>query len=140
MKTTLRYLSVTAHDTWHQQVDDQLRRLHRLTPITAADVVLEHLTDTTAPYHVQVRLEVPAQAVHPKATRRAQQAALLMHGPVLQSEAQDSTLEAALLKATEYLAHQIEAKQLRRLARGKSRLQLSAMSGRWTHAQTGHRP
>ena len=49
------------------------------------------------------------------------------------------TLEAALLKATQDLEHQVQARQLRRLERGKSQLQLSAISGRWTHAQAGQR-
>jgi hypothetical protein len=42
MKTTLRYLSLKAQATWHRQVEEQLQHLHSLTPITAAEVVLEH--------------------------------------------------------------------------------------------------
>ena len=51
------------------------------------------------------------------------------------AEARGNTLEAALLKATWDLEHQVQARQLRRLERGKSQLQLSAISGRWTHTQ-----
>lgn len=77
--------------------------------------------------------------MHAKATRHARQAALLIHGPALCAEARDNTLEAALLKATQDLEHQIQVRQLRRLERGKSKLQLSAVSSRWTNAQTGQR-
>jgi len=67
------------------------------------------------------------------------EAALLVHGPALHAEARGSTLEAALLKATRGLEHQVEARRLRHLERGKSQLQLSAISGRWTHPQAGRR-
>jgi hypothetical protein len=40
-----------------------------------------------------------------------------------------------LLKATQDLEHQIQAHKLRRLQRGKSQLQLSAFSSRWTNVQ-----
>jgi len=42
MKTTLHYLSLNAQAAWHRQVDEQLEHLHRMTAITAAEVVLEH--------------------------------------------------------------------------------------------------
>src|SRR5579862_2427930 len=139
MKTTLRYLSLNAQATWHRQVEEQLKHLHGLTPITAAEVVLEHQDETQPPFRVQVRLEVPGPGSHPKATHHTRQGALLVHGPALHSEARDSTLEAALLKATRDLEHQVKARNLRRLGRGKSQLQLSAVSGRWNHSQGGRR-
>jgi hypothetical protein len=37
------------------------------------------------------------------------------------------------------LEHQVQARQLRRMERGKSKLQLSATSGRWTRNQAGRR-
>ena len=139
MKTTLRYLSLNAQATWHRQVEAQLRHLHSLTAITSAEVVLEHQREAKPAFRVQVRLEGPGPGLHPKATRRTRQVALLIHGPALHSEARDNTLEAALLKATRDLEHQVQAHKLRRLERGKSKLQLSAISGRWTHAQAGKR-
>ena len=139
MKTTLRYLSLKAQATWHRQVEEQLKHLHRLTAITAADVVLEHRREARPAFRVQVRLEAPGPGPHAKVTRHTRQAALLIHGPALHAEARDNTLEAALLKATQDLEHQVQSRQLRRLERGKSRLQLSAISSRWTHAQAGHR-
>ena len=139
MKTTLRYLSLNAQATWHRQVDEQLKHLNSLTAITAAEVVLEHQREAKPAFHVQVRLEVPGPGMHPKATRHTRQAALLIHGPALHAEARDNTLEAALLKATQDLEHQVQARQLRRMERGKSKLQLNAISGRWNHARAGQR-
>ena len=139
MKTTLRYLSLNAQAAWHRQVEEQLRHLHSLTAITAADVVLEHQREAKPAFRVQVRLEVPGPGLHTEATRHTRQTALLIHGPALRAEARDNTLEAALLKATQDLEHQVQARQLRRLERGKSKLQLSAVSSRWTNVQGGQR-
>jgi ribosome-associated translation inhibitor RaiA len=139
MKTILRYLSLNAQANWHRQVDEQLKHLNSLTAITAAEVVFEHQREAKPAFHVQVRLEVPGPGMHPKATRHTRQAALLIHGPALHAEARDNTLEAALLKATRDLEHQVQVRQLRRMERGKSKLQLSAISGRCTHAWAGQR-
>lgn len=139
MKTTLRYLSLNAQATWHRQVEEQLNHLHSLTAITAAEVVLEHQDEAKPPFRVQVRLDVPGPGLHAKATRHTRQAALLIHGPALHAEARDNTLEAALLKTTRDLEHQVQARKLRRLKQGKSQLQLSAVSGRWAHAQAGQK-
>jgi ribosome-associated translation inhibitor RaiA len=139
MKTTLRYLSLNAQVAWHRQVEEQLKHLHSLTAITSADVVLEHQREAKPAFRVQVRLEVPGPVPHAKATRHTRQGARLIHGRALHAEASDNTLEAALLKATRDLEHQVQARELRRLERGKSKLQLSATSSRWTCAQPGHR-
>jgi len=137
MKTTLRYLSLNAQATWHREVDEQLQHLCGLTAITAAEVILEHQREAKPAFRVQVRLEMPGPGLHAQATRHTRQAALLIHGPALHAEARDNTLEAALLKATQALEHQVQARQLRRRERGKSNLQLSAISGRWAHVQGG---
>ena len=139
MKTTLRYLNLNAQATWHRQVEQQLEHLHGLTAITTADVVLEHQRDAKPAFRVQVRLEVPGPGLHAKATRHTRQGALLIHGPALHADATDNTLEAALLKATRDLEHQVQARQLRRAERGKSKLQLSAVSSRWTNARASQR-
>jgi ribosome-associated translation inhibitor RaiA len=139
MKTTLHYLSLNAQATWHRQVEEQLQHLHGLTPITAADVVLEHQREGKPAFRVQVRLEVPGPGAHAEATRHTREGALRIHGPALHAEARGSTLEAALLSATRDLEHQVHARQLRRRERGKSQLQLSAISGRWSHAQAGRK-
>jgi ribosome-associated translation inhibitor RaiA len=139
MKTILRYLSLNAQATWHRQVEEQLKHLHSLTAITSADVVLEHQRAAKPAFRVQIRLEVPGPVTHAKATHHTRQVELLLHGPALHAEARDNTLEAALLKATQDLEHQVQTRKLRRLERGKSRLQLSAISSRWTNAQAGQR-
>jgi hypothetical protein len=139
MKTTLRYVSLNAQATWHRQVEEQLQYLHSLAAITGAEVVLEHQRGVKPAFRVQVRLEVPGPGVHALATRHTRQGARRIHGPALHAEARDHTLEAALLKATQDLERQVLARELRRLGRGKSKLQLSAVSGRWTHAQAAGR-
>ena len=139
MKTTLRYLNLNAKATWRRQVEEQLKHLHSLTAISAAEVVLEHQRDARPAFRVQVRLEVPGPGMHAQATQHTRQAALLIHGPALHATARDNTLEAALLKATQNLEHQVQARHLRRMERGKSKLQLGAISGRWTHVQAGRR-
>jgi len=139
MKTTLRYLSLNARAAWHRQVEEQLQHLHGLTPITAAKVVLEHQREAKPAFRVHVELEVPGPGAHAQANRHTRQGVRLLHGPALHAAARDHTLEAALLKATRDLEQQVQARQLRRLKRGKSQLQLSTISGRWAHAQAGPR-
>ena len=139
MKTAVRYLSLNAQATWHRQVEEQLKHLLSLTAITSAEVVLEHQREAKPAFRVQVRLEVPGPGAHVKATRHMRESALLIHGPAVHAEARDHTIEAALLKATQDLEHQVQARKLRRLNRGKSKLQLSAVSSRWTNAQGGQR-
>ena len=140
MKTTLRYVHLNVDAAWHLQLEKQLRRLHGLTPITSAEVVLEHLRNAHPAFRVAVQLEVPGPGEHPNIPRRTREKSQQLHGPALRAEGRDNTLEAALLKATGELEHQVEARQLRHSEKRKSRLQLSAISGRWTHAQTGRRP
>src|SRR2546427_13282872 len=93
MKTTLRYLTLNAQATWHRQVEEQLKHLHSLTAITAAEVVLEHQLEARPAFRVQVRLEVPGPGIHAKATRHTRQAALLIHGPALHAAARDNRSE-----------------------------------------------
>jgi ribosome-associated translation inhibitor RaiA len=133
MKPIVHYLRLNAQADWQRHVEEQLGHLQTLTPITAADVVLEHQRENKPGFRVQVRLEVPGPGVHLTASRRTRQAGLLLHGPALHSEGTDSTLEAALHKATQDLERQIQARKLRRLQRGESQLQLSAFSSRWTN-------
>lgn len=139
MKTTIHCLGLNAQATWHRQMEKQLEHLQSLMAITSADVVLEHQREATPAFRVQVRLEIPGPGVHAGATRHARQGALLIHGPALHAEARDHTMEAALLKATLDLGHQVHARQLRRQERGKSKLQLSAVSSRWTNTRSGQR-
>jgi len=139
METTFRYLSLNAQAKWHRQVEEQLKHLHSLTAITSADVVLEHQHEAKPAFRVHIRLEVPGPGTHTKDTRHKRKAIALLHGTALHVEARDNTLEGALLKATRDLEHQVQAHQLRRQERGKSKLQLSAVSSRWINTQAGKR-
>ena len=139
IKTTFRYLSLTAKAVWRRLAKEQLNHLHGILPITAAEVVFEHQKEAKPAFRVQVRLQVPGPGLHAEATRHTRKAALLLHGPALHAEARDNTLEAALLKVTQDLEHQVRASKLRRLDRGKSKLQFSAVSNRRTSAQPGQR-
>src|SRR5437667_12319755 len=103
MKTTLRYLSLNAQATWHRQVEEQLKHLHSLTAITAAEVVLEQQREAKPAFRVQVRLEVPGPGIHAKATRHTRQPAQLIHGPALHAAARDNSIEPALPNATQDL-------------------------------------
>lgn len=135
MKTTLRYHTLNAQTGWHRQVEEQIERLHRLVPITAAEVELEHQQQIKPPFHVQIRLEMPGPRPDAQATRHTREGALRVHGPDLHAEGRDHTLAAALLKAVKNLEHQVQSIQKRRKACGRSKLQLSAVSGRWHHQQ-----
>src|SRR5207247_7764280 len=115
MKTTLRYLTLNAQATWHRQVEEQLKHLHSLTAITAAEVVLEHQLEAKPAFRVQVRLEVPGPGIHAKATRHTRQAALLIHGPVLHAEGRDNTLEAALVTAPQAREDMPKPRPLKRM-------------------------
>ncbi len=117
MKITLRFVGLNPRATWHRLVERQLNYLQSLTAMTAAQAVLVHLRDARPAFRVLVLLEGP--------------------GPDLHAEACDHTLEAALLKATQNLEQQIQARKTRRMERGKSHLQLSPSSSQWTHAWAG---
>jgi hypothetical protein len=139
MKTTVRYRSLNAQATWRRQMKSQLNHLRSLTAIHSAEVVLEHQREAKPAFRVQVRLQVPGPGAHANDTRHKRKAIALLHGTALHTAARDNTLEGALLKATRDLKHQIVAQQIRHMARGRSKLQLSASSSRWTGAQAGSR-
>ena len=91
MKTTLTYTSLNAQVPWPALLAQQLDHWRSLTPITAAEVVLEHQRGDGQAFRVKVRLTVP--------------------GPGLRTAASDSTLEGALLVVTRDLEHQIQARK-----------------------------
>src|SRR6266536_6452527 len=100
MKITLRFVSLNPRATWHRLVERQLNYLQSLTAMTAAQAVLVHLQDARPAFRLLVLLKVP--------------------GPDLHAEACDHTVEAALLKATQNLEHQIQARKTKRMERRKS--------------------
>jgi len=120
MKTTITYTSLNAEVPWPALLAEQLEHWHRLTPITAAEVVLEHQRNDARAFRVKVRLEVA--------------------GPGLRAEASESTLEGALLMATRDLDHQIQARIAKPLGPGKSpRLPSAIPTKRRAPAQGGRR-
>jgi ribosome-associated translation inhibitor RaiA len=139
MKTTLRYRNINAPATWNRKVDEQLNHLDSLTPISFAAVVLERQRDNKPAFRVKVRLEVPGPGFHAGDTRHKHQVLLLLHGRALRAEAIGDTIQAALLKATEYLEHQVKARQLRSMERGKSKLKLGGVNSQWTGTQAGQK-
>ncbi len=118
-KQVLTYNSLDADVPWPALLTQQLDRWHSLTPITAAEVVLEHQRNDARAFRVKVRLALP--------------------GPGLRAEASDSTLEGALLLATRDLEHQIQARQTKPTGPGKNTRQPNATSRRKTHAPAGRR-
>jgi len=59
--------------------------------------------------------------------------------PIASGKVVGNTLHAALLKAAGHLELQVQARQLRRPERGKSKLQPGGVISRWTPAQTGRK-
>jgi ribosome-associated translation inhibitor RaiA len=114
MNATLTYTSLNAQVPWPALLAQQLDLWHSLTPITAAEVVLQHLRGDDQAFRVKVRLDVPVP------------------GPGLRTEARDSTLEGALLMATQDLERQIQTRKTKPLQLGKSTRQPSAISRRGT--------
>lgn len=112
MKTTITYTSLNVEVPWPALLAEQLDRWQSLTPITAAEVILEHQRNDALAFRVKVRLEVL--------------------GPGFRADASDATLEGALLLATRDLDTQIQARKVKSLAPAKSTLQPGAISGRKT--------
>jgi len=119
MKTSLRYLGLNALAAWDRLVQEHLNLLQKLTNIESAQVVLERQREDTPAFRAHMVLVVP--------------------GPDFHADAIDHTLTAALHKVVENLKRQIRARRTKRQVRGKSNLQLGAISRRRSGAFAGHR-
>ena len=108
MKTTLRFMDLNIHNSWHRMLEQHVDHWQRLTAVTATEVVMERQRDGRPAFRVQVRLEVP--------------------GGTLRAEAIARTLKAALVEATQGLERQIQDRQTQRMERRASERQLSAVS------------
>jgi hypothetical protein len=139
MKTNLHYLSRNAQALWHRQTPEQLKHLHSLTTLTAAEVVLEHEPPAQPTFCVRLRQEVRGKGQPASATRETRSATLLLEVPARHAEARDSTFEAALLETARYLERLVQARQLPRLKPGQCKRQPDAVSNRWTQARGGCR-
>jgi ribosomal subunit interface protein len=104
----IRGMDLTAET--RQRLEQALGRMQRLTPVTAAAVVLEYERESAPAFRAFVLLAVP--------------------GPDIHAEARDHTLEAAWLKVTTSLKKQIERRKARLEARMKENGHLRATNGR----------
>ena len=102
MKIQFRIRGLNANASLRVWLEQQLERLHRLIPVSTAEVVLEHQREATPAFRAHVLLAVP--------------------GPDIHAAARDHTLEAAWLKVTKNLRKQIERRKARKEAKLKSSL------------------
>jgi ribosome-associated translation inhibitor RaiA len=89
MSATLTYDSRYKRVSWPPLLARQLGHWHSLTTLTKAQIILEHRRQDAKAYQVEVRLEIPGQA--------------------LRTFVKGSTLEGALFLANQDLENQIQA-------------------------------
>ena len=114
MKIQFRIRGLNANASLRTWLEQQLERLHRLIPVSAAEVVLEHQREATPGFRAQVHLAVP--------------------GPDIHADARDHTLEAVWLKVTKKLRQQIERRKTRQQFRLKGQRQHPLTASRWSGA------
>ncbi|MGZ8937972.1 MAG: HPF/RaiA family ribosome-associated protein [Limisphaerales bacterium] len=90
-------------------LEKQLERLHKLIPVSSADVVLERERDSAPAFRAHVYLAVP--------------------GPDIRATARDHTLEAVWLKVTKNLRQQIARRKSRPHLRLKTQRQRPLTAG-----------
>ena len=103
MKIQYRLRGLSPRAVTDRPMDQHLEHLHRLIPISSAQVVLEHQRNAAPAFSASVDLAVP--------------------GPDIHAAARDHTLEAAVLKVARRLEEQIEARKNRQDLRLKDRPQ-----------------
>jgi len=104
MKIQFRIRGLNANASLRIWVEQQLERLHRLIPVSTAEVVLERHPDNAPGFRALVHLAVP--------------------GPDIHAAARDHTLEAVWIKVMKNLTKQIERRQTKQQARHKTNQQL----------------
>ncbi len=119
MKIQFRIRGLNANTSLRAWLEQQLERLHKLIPVSAAEVVLEQQRDHAPAFRAFVHLAVP--------------------GPDIHAAARDHTLEAVWLKVAKNLRKQIERRQTKQQARHKTNQQLPAPAGRWSGVAAGRR-
>lgn len=97
MKTTVRFLNLEIHNSWHRVVEQHLDHWRRLTAVHATEVVIERQYVGRPAIRVEARLQVAGGSLHAEATARA--------------------LRPALAETTRDLERQIQDRQTRRLDR-----------------------
>ena len=119
MKIQFQIRGLNANANLRGWLEQQLERLHKLIPVSTAEVVLERERDSAPAFRAHVHLAVP--------------------GPDIHAAARDHTLEAAWLKVTKNLRQQIERRKARPQARLKSNRQRPVIASRWSGAMAGQR-
>lgn len=117
MNTQFRIRGLNTSASLRAWLEQQLERLRRLTPVTAAEIVLERQQDSAPAFHAQVHLAVP--------------------GPDIHAEARDHTLAAVWLKVTTALRRQIERRKARQDSRMKGNGQVPARASRLVGSAAG---
>ncbi len=119
MKIQFRIRGLNANASLRAWLEQQLERLHRLIPVSAAEVVLEQQREHAPAFRAHVHLAVP--------------------GPDIRAAARDHTLEAVWLKVTNSLRQQIERRKTRQQLRLKSHRQHPQTANRWSGAVANQR-
>ena len=97
MKTTLRFLDLKIHNSWHRMIEHPVDHWQRLTAVSATEMLMERQPDVRPAFRAQVRLAVSGGTLHVEAIAR--------------------TLKAALTEATRDLERQIQDRRTRRVER-----------------------
>ena len=103
MKIQFRIRGLNANAGLRAWLEQQLERLHKLIPVSTAEVVLEREQDSAPAFRAHVHLAVP--------------------GPDIHAAARDHTLEAVWLKVAKNLRQQIERRKSRQQLRHKGHRQ-----------------
>ncbi len=104
MKIQFRIRGLNANASLRTWLEQQLERLHRLIPVSTAEVVLEQQRDAAPGFRAHVHLAVP--------------------GPDIHAAAQDHTFQAAWIKVMKNLTKQIDRRQTKQQVRHKTNQQL----------------
>jgi len=110
MTIVMRFRGLNARASWRGLVEAQLKRLQSLAAIASAQVTLEWRNQVKPPFRVLTLLEVP--------------------GPDFHAEANDHTVQAALLKVVNNLERQMRLRRNRRTERFKSNPRLGLARAR----------
>ena len=94
-------------------IEQRLKQLDQIMPISTALVVLEHQPNASPPFCASVEMAVP--------------------GPDIHAAARDHTLEAVVLKVVRRLEDQVEARKHHQELRSKSREHSRAGPSQWDH-------
>ncbi len=112
MKIQFRIRGLNANANLRAWLEKQLERLHKLIPVSTAEVVLERQPDNAPAFRAHVHLAVP--------------------GPDIHAAARDHTMEAAWLKVVKNLRQQIERRKTRQQLRHKGHRQHPLTASRWS--------